>query len=598
MLYNVGLTLKLRQILDQEKLQFVFQPVVDISQATILGYEALMRGPTGTPLERPDDLLRMAKACNLSLELEIAACTGAIRAFAALHLPGKLFLNLSASSITAFGLAGAGVLPGCAVEVGLSPSRLILELTEHERVEDADALRAAFAVFAGQGVGLALDDFGDGRSSLRLWAELKPQIVKLDKFFVRGIHLDSRKVQVVRAILDLCAAFGTPLVAEGVEVSEELAVLRDLGCHFGQGYLFARPAACPAAEIGERARNVLSSSKISVMPNSSPRPDIADTIGRLKVQAPTACSSMSNADLTNLFANYPELHAVAVVEKHYPIGLVNRRSFVEKFAQPYSRELYSRRSCTLFMNATPLRVEAGATIDSLIPVLSGEDQRYLYEGFIITEDGRYAGLATGESLVRAVTERRIEAARHANPLTFLPGNIPITEHIRRLLDSKVVFAAAYFDLNNFKPYNDLYGYWRGDEMIKLAAQVILNNVDPSQDFVGHVGGDDFVVLFQSEDWRRRCESAVDGFNTRARALFDSTELANNGFESEDRRGFRAFFPLTTIAAGIVQITDGHYMGPEEIASAAAFAKKAAKESGSGIYVGTHQRLRALTSAAT
>ena len=131
--------------------------------------------------------------------------------------------------------------------------------------------------------------------------------------------------------------------------------------------------------------------------------------------------------------------------------------------------------------------------------MSGDDLRHLYEGFIITEDGRYAGLATGESLVRAVTERRIEAARHANPLTFLPGNIPITEHIRRLLDSKVVFAAAYFDLNNFKPYNDLYGY---------------------------------------------------------------------------------------------------FMSPEEIASAAAVAKKAAKESGSGIYVGTHQRLRALTSAAS
>ena len=598
MLHNAGLTLKLRQILDHDKLRFVFQPIVDISQSSVLGYEALMRGPAGTLLERPDELLRMAKACNLGFELEVAACKGAIRAFAGLHLPGKLFLNLSASSIAAFGLEGGGALLQCAVDVGLPPSRLILELTEHERVENADALHAAFAALSNQGVGLALDDFGDGRSSLRLWAELRPQIVKLDKFFVRGIHLDSRKVQVVRAILDLCTAFGTPLVAEGVEVSEELAVLRDLGCHFGQGYLFARPTARPAAEIGEGARAVLSSSKISVLPNSSPRPDIADTVARLKVPSPTVCSSMSNADLMQLFANRPELHAVAVVEKHYPVGLVNRRTFVDKFAQPYSRELYGRRPCTLFMNATPLRVEATATVDSLIPVLSGDDQRYLHEGFIITEDGRYAGLATGESLVRAVTERRIEAARHANPLTFLPGNLPITEHIRRLLDSNVAFAAAYFDLNNFKPYNDLYGYWRGDEMIKLAAQVIVKNADLSQDFVGHVGGDDFVVLFQSENWRERCKAAVHDFNTRARALFDGPELANNGFESEDRRGFKTFFPLTTIAAGVVEITDGQFMSPEEVASAAAVAKKAAKESGSGIHVGSYPRPRVLASAAS
>jgi len=597
-LYNAGLTLKLRQLLDEGKLRFVFQPVIDINQSTVLGFEALMRGPEGTPLERPEELLRLAKSCNLGLELEIAACKGAIRAFADLHLPGKLFLNLSASSIVAFSFFGGGALLHCAVDVGLPPSRLILELTEHERVEDADALRVAFAALAAQGVGLALDDFGDGRSSLRLWAELKPQIVKLDKFFVRGIHLDSRKVQVVRAILDLCAAFGTPLVAEGVEVAEELAVLRDLGCHYGQGYFIARPLERPTANIGERASAVLQSSKISVMPNSSPRPDIADTVGRLKVPVPTVCATLSNAGLMQLFKNHPELHAVAVVEKHYPVGLVNRRAFVDKFAQPYSHDLYGRRPCTLFMNATPLRVEASATIDSLIPVLSGDDQRYLYEGFIITEDGRYAGLATGESLVRAVTERRIEAARHANPLTFLPGNIPITEHIRRLLDSQVPFAAAYFDLNNFKPYNDLYGYWRGDEMIKLAAQTIANSIDPSQDFVGHVGGDDFVVLFQSEDWRRRCESAVENFNVRARALFDATELAKNGFESEDRRGFKTFFPLTTIAAGVVHITDGQFISPEEVASAAAVAKKAAKESGNGLYVGIQPRLRVVTSAAS
>lgn len=597
MLHNAGLAVTLRKLLERQKLHFVFQPIVDIARSTVLGYEALMRGPAGTPLERPDDLLRVAKHCGLACELEIAACKGAIREFAGLQLPGKLFLNLSAPLIAAFGREGGGELLRCAVDAGLSPARLILELTEHERVEDTAALQTAFANLAGQGVGLALDDFGDGRSSLRLWAQLKPQMVKLDKFFVRGIHRDSRNVEVVRAILNLCAAFGTPLVAEGVEETEELAVLRDLGCHFGQGYLFGRPAARPEADFGEAARAVLRSSKIAVLPNSAPRPDMAETVGRLKVPAPTIAASACNEDLMQLFTDHPALQAVAVVDRHYPVGLVNRRNFVDKFAQRYSREIYGRRPCTLFMNPTPLRVEASAPIDSLIAVLTGDDQRYLYEGFILTEDGRYAGLATGESLVRAVTERRIEAARHANPLTFLPGNIPITEHIRRLLDAGVGFAAAYFDLNNFKPYNDLYGYWRGDEMIKLAAQLIVANVDPSQDFVGHVGGDDFVVLFQSEDWHLRCERIVHSFNRRARELFDESELTRNGFESEDRRGFKAFFPLTTIAAGVVQVSDGRFLGPEEVASAAAAAKKAAKQSGSGIKVASGERAPVLMMAA-
>ncbi|PTD96407.1 EAL domain-containing protein [Pseudothauera lacus] len=597
MLYGPGQPIMLRQVLEAQALEFVFQPIVDLGQAVILGYEALMRGPQGSPLHAPDDLLRVARQAGLSFDLEVAACLGAMSSFAALRLPGKLFLNLSAPVIAHFGREHGGRLLRHAVEQGLAPGRLVLELTEHERVDDVDALQGCFAALAGQGVGLALDDFGDGRSSLRLWAQLKPELVKLDKFFVRGIHQDSRKVEVIRAILKLAEAFGTPIVAEGIEEAAELGVLRDLGCHYGQGYLFGKPAAAPGAVVPEVARGVLASSKIAVLPNSAPRPDVAETVGRLLLQAPTIAADAPNGDLMQLFTHHPQLHAVAVVEKQYPIGLVNRRHFVDKFAQPFSRELYGRRPCTLFMNATPLRVEAAAPIDSLISVLTGEDQRYLHEGFIITEEGRYAGLATGESLVRAVTERRIEAARHANPLTFLPGNIPITEHIRRLLDAGVDFAACYFDLNHFKPYNDLYGYWRGDEMIKLAARVILAHADAAHDFVGHVGGDDFVVLFQSEDWRQRCERVVRDFNLHARDLFDAEELTRNGFESEDRRGFKVMFPLTTMAAGVLRAGAGQFHSPEEVASAAAAAKKLAKQHGSGIHISFGARLRPVLEAA-
>src|SRR5690606_11662759 len=145
----------------------------------------------------------------------------------------------------------------------------------------------------------------------------------------------------------------------------------------------------PESVVAEPARAVLASSKIAVLPNSAPRPDMAETIGRLKLAAPTIAAADSNRALLELFTRHPDLHAVAVVENHYPIGLVNRRNFVDKFAQRYSRELYGRRPCTLFMNATPLRVEASAPIDSLTSVLTGDDQRYLHEGFIITEDGRY-----------------------------------------------------------------------------------------------------------------------------------------------------------------------------------------------------------------
>ncbi|MCK0506594.1 EAL domain-containing protein [Aromatoleum anaerobium] len=571
-------------LLDTQALQYEFQPIADIGRASVLGYEALMRGPQGSALRSPEELLRAARSAGRLAELERAACLGAIAAFPRLGLPGKLFVNLSAPLIEHFALDHGRELLQHAHEAGLSPDRLVLELTEHERVEDADGLQVAMKVLAARGITLAIDDFGDGRSSLRLWVQLRPQIVKLDKYFVHGLQRDSRKLEVVRTVLRLAEVLGTPLVAEGIEDAAELAVLRDLGCDYAQGYYIGRPAAVPASSLSSAVLKVLGSAKISVLPTLSRRQRVGHSVDRLKMAAPAVAPDLASEELFRMFGANPDLHAVAVVTGGLPLGLVNRRDFVESYAQPFYRELNSRRPVRQFMNADPICAERSAPLDSLINVLAGEDQRYLHDGFIVTEEGRYVGVATGESLVRAVTELRIEAARHANPLTLLPGNIPVTEHIARLLDARTSFAACYFDLNNFKPYNDLYGYWRGDEMIKLAAEIVARHCDRMQDFVGHVGGDDFVVLFQSDDWAERCERIVAQFNREARRLFDVRELQQGGFHSEDRRGFRAFFPLTTIAVGEVAVSPGQFRDPEEVASAAAAAKKIAKLSPDGVHL--------------
>lgn len=107
----------------------------------------------------------------------------------------------------------------------------------------------------------------------------------------------------------------------------------------------------------------------------------------------------------------------------------------------------------LHANTSPLVVDLHTSLEQLTAILTSSDQRYLSEGFGITEGGAYRGLGRGEELVQRVTAARIEAARHANPLTLLPGNIPITEHIERLLAGRARFAAAYADLNHFKPFN-------------------------------------------------------------------------------------------------------------------------------------------------
>jgi diguanylate cyclase (GGDEF)-like protein len=227
-------------------------------------------------------------------------------------------------------------------------------------------------------------------------------------------------------------------------------------------------------------------------------------------------------------------------------------------------------------------IEREHSVDELIGILTSQDQRYLADGFIVTENGRYVGLGTGEQLVRSVTETRIEAARHANPLTFLPGNIPISQHMDRLIQKKARFVACYADLNNFKPFNDYYGYWRGDEMIRLLARLAMAKCDSQCDFLGHVGGDDFILLFQSLDWRIRSEQLVQEFNTLALELFDVAARSAGGIEAEDRQGVRRFFPCTTVSIGAVVIEASRFSRAEDVANLAALAKHDAKRSGAGL----------------
>ena len=575
----------LSRLLRDRALRPVFQPIVSMVDGSIYAHEALIRGPLGMPLHTPDALLAAARKEGLLLAFEIACVVAALERWAALRQPGRLFVNLSASALLQWVRErSTDALLESIRKRGLQPRMLVIEITEHEQVADVEALAQVVHQFHAAGVMLALDDFGDGRSSLRLWSELQPDIVKIDKYFTRDLSRHAKKLQTLRALLQIAEVFGSSLVAEGIETAEDLRVVRDLGVSLGQGFFMGRPDPAPREQIEAAALQVLRDQRIAVMPTMR----TASVSSRLKevftIQAPTVTSRTVHDELAALFEARPELHAAAIVDDEVPIGLIDRRQFMERYARRYFKELYGKKPCITFANLSPRLIERDHDIEQLVGILTSQDQRYLMEGFIVTDNGRYVGLGTGDHLVRMVTESRIEAARHANPLTFLPGNIPITEHIERLLASGGEFVACYGDLNNFKPFNDHYGYWRGDEMIRLMAGLALGHCDAQRDFVGHVGGDDFILLFQSDDWERRCERLVADFNARAVTLYDEACRAAGGIEAEDRHGVVRFFPFTSLSIGAVRIRKGQYRTAELVASAAAAAKHEAKLAGAGLVV--------------
>lgn len=564
----------------------VFQPIVSLCDGDIYSHEALIRGPHGTVLQAPDALFAAAAWESLNFEFENFCVVAALDRWGALLETGHLFVNISAEVLVQLvKRCGRDVLVELISGLGVVPRMLVLEITEHERVTDMDCLASVVAEVRSVGVSLALDDFGDGRSSLRLWSQLKPEFVKIDKYFTKDISQHADKLKTIQALQQIAAIFGTALVAEGIETDDDLRVMRDLGISYGQGYLLGRPAALPHELIEAKALEVIRDRRVAVYPEPSRAASHGGQLDRIAgIEAPAVGLSTTNDELASLFAQHRELHAVAVIDGARPVGIINRSRFMNEYSKLYYREVWGRKSCRVHANLQPRLIERNHKVDELVGILTSDDQRYLADGFIVTDNGRYVGLGTGEQLVRSVTEMRIEAARHANPLTFLPGNIPISRHIERLLSSGGEFVACYADLNNFKPFNDQYGYWRGDEMIRLVARLALAHCDPQRDFVGHVGGDDFIILYQSTDWQRQCRQIVAEFAHHAIALFDATARQAGGIHAEDRFGVSRFFPLTTISIGAVRIQGDEFSSAEQVASAAARAKHDAKIHGAGLVI--------------
>ncbi len=561
-------------ILAQSRLTAFFQPIIEFSGGRIFGYEGLIRGPADTPLHSPIHLFKAAEALGRLAELERLCRHVVLESFVVQKLPGRLFINVSPACLLQPDFREGETLR-LIRRLKLNPSRVIIELTENKPVYDYNLLREAARHYRGMGFEIAIDDLGEGFSSLRLWSELRPEFVKIDMHFIQGINHDPVKLQFVRSIQVIAECMGARVIAEGIETPAELNVLKTIGLAFGQGYHIARPNPAPPLLAPDEVVAALGQSGMAAYPTGIAAHKTV-TARKLLRSVPVVSPLMTADEVFRIFSQDAELNVLPVVSHGAPLGLINRYRFVDHYARPYQRELHGSKPCTRFMDSQPLMVDQSMSLAQLSRLIADGSRRHVADGFMITEQGNYLGIGNSQDLIREITEQQIQSARHANPLTQLPGNVPINEHIERLLHSRSHFVTCYFDLDHFKPFNDRYGFRRGDDIILLCATILSEASDPARDFLGHIGGDDFVLLFQSEDWEQRCQRVLARFDQEIEALFDPQDLKARGFEGEDRQGNMLFFPLTSLSVGAVCVAPDEYRSHYEVAAAAGEAKKQAK----------------------
>ncbi|MCE3028223.1 bifunctional diguanylate cyclase/phosphodiesterase [Salinicola sp. DM10] len=549
---NVPAVPALQRLLDARDLRMHFQPIVSVPTARVLGYEALARGPQGSPYASPLPLFCAAREAGQLAPLERLCRERAVESWVATGLSELLFLNVTPEVLIDPAHIGGQTVALLAAH-GLSPQQIVIEITEQSPGIEPRLMAEAAQHYQAMGFAIALDDLGDGYAGLRLWSQLNPDYVKLDRHFVSGLDHDRVKRRFVRSIIDIAHSLGSRVVAEGVEREGELQALVELGADFYQGWLFARPSPAPQDQRAELE------AQLTALAAARRQSAAATEIRRLCVALPTLGAGTSIAEAAECFSRLPNASALAVVDqRRQPLGLLGRQQLMALLGKRYGFDLHGRQPVETVMQRRALCVEAGEPLEQVSRKVTGRDESMRDEDFIITDAGRYLGIGHVINLLQLFTEQQVQLARQANPLTQLPGNRPIRAALEHYQRQNKPFVACYLDLDHFKPFNDRFGYALGDQMILTLARVLSESVE-REDFLGHLGGDDFIMLLDSAaGLHRRLARLQHNFAAESLELLPETERLAGGFEAKDRFDQLRFFPHTRLSITALQVpADAH-----------------------------------------
>jgi diguanylate cyclase (GGDEF)-like protein len=534
-----------QQLIRERRLTFLLQPIIHSRDRAVLGYEALVRGPSDSPLHSPSMLFEAAAREGVLIELDRLCLELATARKVALGLPGRLFVNLTPQGLLSFRGKSCDVASILA-RSGLAADSLVLELTEQAILDDYDAIRNVMSEIQALGAAFAIDDLGSGYSGLRAWSELHPEFVKIDRYFISNIDTDALKMEFVRAIIDLARAARSTVIAEGVETSAEAAELVDAGVSLLQGFYVARPQLEPAPQMSD------------TMIQRCPAPDVLTDPGvarDLVFGDPSVPPDMLVPKIAELFHEHADVEAYAVVERGQPVGLVRRAELLDLLSIPLRRELCTRKPIRMLMDSNPLLVEADLRLEQVSRLVTRGFRERLQEQFIVTDKGRYLGLARMVDLLRSITHEQLQVARYSNPLTTLPGSVPMYDYVNRLIRRNKRFVLCHADIDHFKPFNDFYGYAKGDEALLMVARILRGHTSPRIDFLGHVGGDDFVIAFRSPDWRERLDHALAELAEALEVLYKPEHVAQRGILTTDRYGVQRLFPLLSLSVAALSFDE-------------------------------------------
>ncbi|HCE68115.1 MAG: hypothetical protein A2X82_18285 [Geobacteraceae bacterium GWC2_55_20] len=601
----------LLRAIEENEFYLCYQPKMAINGRDIIGMEALVRWQRpGHGTIPPDRFIAVAEENGLIVRLGTYVLKEACRQNKAWQDAGmqklKVAVNLSARQLR--DNAFVPLVTQILAETGLDPRCLELELTESALMGDSSDTICKLLRLKEMGISISVDDFGTGYSSLSYLKHLPIDTIKVDRSFVRDIVNDPDDAAIVDAIVAMAHALKLNVIAEGVETAEQLEFLRQRKCQQAQGYYFARPldpqqfeafisqgrslgdmtVSTPEASSGQVAESVLPGPE-ELSGNVCGGEAVVESagteyIGDISIAVPPANPGDNLAAVLKRFQGDPALQVLPVVDDGQAVGIINRSTFLEEHVigmNGFAFHINHSRKMRDLMAPIRLVLEADVRIRDAARAFQSREPDVRVDNICVTRSGIYHGVVDVNRFISAITDINLTLAKGANPLTGLPGNESIQREINERLASGEDFDIAYIDIDNFKPFNDYYGFQRGDVVIKTIGEIILAVTQSSGEglhcFCGHIGGDDFIIITGPHHAEYISSRVINTLERHLPLFHGEEDFVAGCYSAVNRKGEEETFGLLSISIGIVNTRLTPVSSYAQLASISTEVKKAAKK---------------------
>ncbi|MEA3373076.1 MAG: GGDEF domain-containing protein [Campylobacterota bacterium] len=568
-----------------EHIDFAFQPIVHATTGKVYAVEALLRNINeinhySSIFSFFDDAYHDGVLYTLDIHLRKKA----FKKFGKIPIENiKLFYNLD-NRIMIMPDFKPGNTIALLEKLNIPREILCFEISERGTLDNPSNITNIVNQYKMEGFSMAIDDFGTGISGLQLLYYSEPDFLKLDRFFIQSIEKDSRKRHFCASIIQMAHTMGIEVIAEGIETKQEYYTCIELGADFVQGYLIAHPATdirqlepiyktvkkMYSKEHRKESKNIIDEAHI----------DYIDPI-------------LDSTDLHGLFTYFKEHsnNSFAPVTDQYGqvLGVVYEEDFKKISYSVYGMSLAKNRSIntdisTYIKPATTVELSHG--IDNTLAIYNDNPEEK--RGIFITLDNAYHGFIDLNSLLSLSYKRTLEIAENKNPLTKLPGNDQVHKFIKTAFDEdkSTLHHMIYLDFNDFKPFNDHYGFRQGDRAILLFSDILKKEL-PSTAFIAHIGGDDFFVGLSNERYEQVfswIQTILYKFKESAINLYDKNDQERGCVKMKDRYGISRTFPLLSVAGAIVEVC--HQSIDLDLDTLLVIVKKSSKIYSDGVPVGS------------